>query len=313
MTIFSGLFGRLARVPRATPVRHRTHGPVTRPRGLGILLLTTLLASGLPGAVAGQQLSLPDLTPVSAEWAPVDSVLSTFLQDLPVHPGVDRELARYEGGGLSPDYRADFARVARERVEARLQREVAAVREQGCSDRTWVEFPGKRFSGLPSPDGTRDGFENSLVLSGLVACYSEASDPESVLALYVSPETRMGAQSRLKEVFQRDGLTCYRVDGVPLLLSASLACNDVHRVDGPVAVEHSQSVLSEVDGKQPVYYKESVKVAFPTRGGVALVHVNLSRTTGLNGLEKRVGRGAIEDTLRRQAEIVAEALGAPVR
>jgi hypothetical protein len=198
-------------------------------------------------------------------------------------------------------------------VEARLQREVAAVLEQGCSDRTWVEFPGKRFSRLPSPDGTRDGFENSLVLSGLVACYSEASDPESVLALYVSPETRMGAQSRLKEVFQRDGLTCYRVDGVPLLLSASLACNDVHRVDGPVAVEHSQSVLSEVDGKQPVYYKESVKVAFPTRGGVALVHVNLSRTTGLNGLEKRVGRGAIEDTLRRQAELVAEALGAPAR
>ncbi len=306
MTI-SSILGRVNRFPaEATP---RSNLDRCGALGLGAMRSLILLLA-LPLAVHPQDAGKGGVAGAPGGPAGPDSAVRSFVGGLPMHPGVDRELARFRDGALPAAYREEFAQVARQKVEERLLAEVQSIAADGCSDRSWVEFPGKGFSGASPSGDVQFDFENSLVLSGLVACFPTDADPDSVLGVYVAPETRMAAQSRLREVFQQDGLSCYRVDGVRFLLSASMACNDVHRLRGPVVAEHSQSVVSEAEDKQPVYFKESLKAAFSVEGGVALVHVNLTRTTGLNGLEKRVGRGAIEDTLRRQAELVSEALAA---
>lgn len=230
-----------------------------------------------------------------------------FLASLPVHPGVDVEIARFEEGRLEPEYRTAFARAARERLGAEVGALVEGMLRDGCAPEVSVEFPGEHFSGLPDPTSVQEDFEDSVVLTRTTACYPTDRTPDELLRLYASREVRMEAQSRMEAVYEEDGLTCYDVGGVPILLSPTRSCNEVTRTAGPMmAAEHSQSVRSEVEGHQPIYFKESLKAALTLEdGSIGLVHVTVTRSTGLGGLEKRLGRGKIEDSLRRQTEVLA--------
>jgi len=230
-----------------------------------------------------------------------------FLTSLPVHPGVDAEIARFDDGRLTPEYRTAFARTARERLGAEVGALVEDMLRDGCAPEVSVEFPGEHFSGLPDPTSVQEDFEDSVVLTRTTACYRTERTPDELLRLYASREVRMEAQSRMEDVYEEDGLTCYDVGGVPILLSPTRSCNDVTRMVEPaVAAEHSQSVQSEAEDHQPIYFKESLKAALTLEdGSIGLVHVTVTRSTGLGGIEKRLGRGKIEDSLRRQTEVLA--------
>lgn len=236
--------------------------------------------------------------------------VSAFVSSLATHPGVDAEIARFEDGRLEPEYRQTFAGIARERVSAAVEALLSAMLETGCSAEVSVDFPGERFTGIPEPTSKQKDFEDSVVFTRSTACYATELTPEELLALYSSRDVRMAAQSRMEDVYQEDGLTCYAVGGVPLLLSPTRSCNEVHRMAGDgVAADHSQTVRSEARDHQPVFFKESLKAAVRLDdGAIGLVHVTLTRSTGLGGLEKRLGRGKIEDSLREQTRVLAERL-----
>ena len=235
-----------------------------------------------------------------------------FLASLPFNPGVDTEIARFDDGRLAPEYRRAFARASRERLGAEVGTLVEDMLRDGCAPDVSVEFPGEHYSGVPDPTSVQDDFEDSVVLTRTTACYATDRTPDELLRLYASREVRMEAQSRMEDVYEEDGLTCYAVGGVPILLSPTRSCNEVTRMADPrVAAEHSQSVRSVEEDHQPIYFKESLKAALTLGdGSVGLVHVTVTRSTGLGGLEKRLGRGKIEDSLRRQTEVLAAHLSA---
>jgi len=268
---------------------------------LRLIPLALLLTAGTAAAQAtGSPGSSRDARDVAAR-------VTGFLATLPFHPGVDTEIARFDDGRLAPGYRSAFARTARERLGAEVGTLVEDMLQNGCAPEVSVEFPGENFSGLPDPTSVQKDFEDSVVLTRTTACYSTDRTPDELLRLYASREVRMEAQSRMEDVYEEDGLTCYDVGGVPILLSPTRSCNDVTRLAEPtVAAEHSQSVWSEVEDHQPIYFKESLKAALALADGrVGLVHVTVTRSTGLGGLEKRLGRGKIEESLRRQTEVLA--------
>lgn len=270
-------------------------------------LALVLVGVGGAGALAGQ-------TPnggVAPEDVPGD--VTAFVSSLPTHPGVDAEIARFEDGRLEPEYRRTFAEIARERVTTEVERLLSEMLDSGCSADVSVDFPGERFSGIPEPTSKQKDFEDSVVLTRSTACYDTEMAPEELLAIYSSRDVRMAAQSRMEDVYEEDGLTCYAVGGVPLLLSPTRSCNEVHRMATErVAADHSQTVRSEARDHQPVFFKESLKAAVRLDDGrIGLVHITLTRSTGLGGLEKRLGRGKIEDSLRQQTRVLAERLRAP--
>jgi hypothetical protein len=233
-----------------------------------------------------------------------------FVASLPTHPGVDAEIARFKGGRLEPEYRRVFADVARQRVTSEVEGLLAEMLRSGCRAEVSVDFPGERFSGVPEPTSVQKDFEDSVVLTRSTACYATEIPPGELLGIYSSREVRMAAQSRMEDVYEEDGLICYAVGGVPLLLSPTRSCNDVHGMATErLAADHSQTVRSEERGHQPVFFKESVKAAVRLADGrIGLVHVTLTRSTGLGGLEKRLGRGKIEDSLRQQTQVLGERL-----
>lgn len=277
-----------------------------------VLLLTLGITTGLAGQTSSDQTSNgPNLRDQSSD--PLSGAVSTFVSSLPTHPGVDSEIARFDDGRLTPEYRQAFADFARTRVTDVVVARLEEMLRDGCSADVSVDFPGERFTGRPDPSNTEKDFEDSIVLTRSSACYSTDIVPEELLRIYSSREVRMAAQSRMEDVYQEDGLTCYAVGGVPLLVGATRSCNDVTgTATERLAVDHSQTVWSEDDDHQPVFFKESVKVAIRLDDGrIGLVHVTLTRSTGLGGLEKRLGRGKIEDSLRQQTEVLAERLSAP--
>jgi hypothetical protein len=223
---------------------------------------------------------------------------------------VDAEIARFEDGRLEPEYRRAFAEVARERVTGEVEGLLSEMLRNGCRAEVSVDFPGERFSGIAEPTSTQKDFEDSVVLTRSTACYATEIPPEELLEIYSSREVRMAAQSRMEDVYEEDGLTCYAVGGVPLLLSPTRSCNEVRgMVSEGLAADHSQTVRSVAQDHQPVFFKESVKAAVRLEDGrIGLVHVTLTRSTGLGGLEKRLGRGKIEDSLRQQTRVLGERL-----
>jgi hypothetical protein len=261
---------------------------------LGFGITTGLVAQETPGDVSRE---LPD-------------IVSTFVSSLSTHPGVDDEIARFDDGRLDPAYRRAFAEFARNRVTTTVVERLHEMIREGCSSGVSVDFPGERFTGRPDPTSTEKDFEDSIVLTRSTACYTTDILPEELLRVYSSRDVRMAAQSRMEDVYQEDGLTCYAVGGVPLLVGATRSCNEVRgTATERIAMDHSQTVWSEEEDHQPVFFKESVKAAVRLDDGrIGLVHVTLTRSTGLGGLEKRLGRGKIEDSLRQQTEVLAERL-----
>jgi hypothetical protein len=268
------------------------------------------LCSTLVLAVSGASAQIDETLQPAPEAREVPVQVEEFLLQLPVQPGVDAEIARFQDGRLPPSYRAEFARAARRRLGTEVRDLLAQMVQDGCTPGVSVEFPGQEFSGIQDLTSLEKDFEDSMVLTRSSSCHRTDLPPEELLGIYSSRDLRMAAQSRMEDVYEEDGLTCYAVGGVPILLAPTRSCNDVTQATWPgAAAEHSQSVRSEAEGHQPVYFKESLKAALELQDGVVgLVHVTVTRSTGLGGLEKRLGRGKIEESVRRQAEVLAERL-----
>ena len=121
------------------------------------------------------------------------------------------------------------------------------------------------------------------------------TDPGAVLGIYVSPEFRMVAESRIVSMWDDAEGACLETKGVLSLVAPTRVCNRIQdfRADG-VAAQHSQVVFNQ--GEEPfedVYFKESLKTFVRTPGGMALHYINYSRAGNLGRLARMVGPGQI--------------------
>jgi hypothetical protein len=241
--------------------------------------------------------------------------VAAWLSSLPVDEGVAREMGRFTASRtvLPSDYTRALPDWIRQDIARRVQSALEGIQARGCTPSVVADYPGKGFSGLGEGAGVVEDFENSFVLTEMVACFPGTSaDPESALRTYTDPEFRMEAEGRIEEIVSESGLSCVQTGGVPLLMDPSRACNRITElVEGAVASQHSQVVRGDpADRFQPIYFKESVKTFVRTPEGLALHYVNYTRTMNLGGLAKRVGRGKIEEGQRAQADLLAKRLSA---
>jgi hypothetical protein len=130
----------------------------------------------------------------------------------------------------------------------------------------------------------------------MVACLeTDRTDAEEVLQLYVSPEFRMAAESRITDMWTDQEGACMETKGVLSLVEPTRICNRIDDFLGEgVAAEHSQVVFNE--GRKPyedVYFKESLKTFVRIPGGMALHYINYSRAGNLGRLERWAGPGQI--------------------
>jgi len=158
-------------------------------------------------------------------------------------------------------------------------------------------------SDLALPEGSTgeerkawERFEESLIRTEMVACLeTENPDPEAVLQIYVSPEFRMVAESRIIDMWEDEEGACMETKGVLSLVEPTRVCNRIQdfRAEG-VAAQHSQVVFNE--GRKPyedVYFKESLKTFVRIPGGMALHYINYARAGNLGRLERWAGPGQI--------------------
>jgi hypothetical protein len=139
----------------------------------------------------------------------------------------------------------------------------------------------------------------------MVACLeTKATDPSEVLEIYVSPEFRMVAESRIVDMWEDEEGSCMETKGVLSLVEPTRVCNRIQdfRGDG-VAAQHSQVIFNE--GAKPyedVYFKESLKTFVRIPGGMALHYINFARAGNLGRVERWVGPGQIEGSQKGNAE-----------
>jgi hypothetical protein len=74
--------------------------------------------------------------------------------------------------------------------------------------------------------------------------------------------------------------------------------------------QHSQVVTNgEEDGFQRVFFKESVKTVLRRPDGLWVHYLNYSRTKGLGGISKRIGRGKVKGAQEDLFEELRKELG----
>ena len=95
-----------------------------------------------------------------------------------------------------------------------------------------------------------------------------------------------------------------------MVLSPIQYCNRIDECHQPgLSIQHSQTVMNgEGDGYQTVYFKESLKTFVAVPGGLALHYVNYSRSVGMGGIKKKIGRGKIEDSQQKAIDELAKAI-----
>lgn len=283
--------------------------------GFALLAAAGGLIPALSVGPSGSSAAAPDARPSAR-----DPEYRAFLDGIPLDPRVQDGLRLFREGSpgpLPPQYVVDLPMAIRLRVVAAAAEAEARLEEGTCDPSIEVTYPGKGFPGIPRGDGnSAERFEDSFVRVEMIACFrGTATSPAEALALYTSPEFRMEASGRIREIVEEDGLSCIHTDGVPVLLDPSRACNRITEGQGPGwAAEHSQVVVGESgSGFQPTFFKESLKTFVQLPDGIALHYVNYTRSTGLNGLKKRIGRGKAADSQREQIELLAERVGATLR
>ena len=220
---------------------------------------------------------------------------------LDLDPRISREILRFQDeSGLSPAQAQAFAGAIRSRIFSSAGERVAQLQTGECTPFVDVTM-GK--SDLPLPEGSGgkekkawEGFEESLIRTEMVACLeTEITDAEAVLQLYVSPEFRMVAESRIIDMWDDEEGACMETKGVLSLVEPTRVCNRIQdfRADG-VAAQHSQVVFNA--GEKPyqdVYFKESLKTFVRIPGGMALHYINFARAGGLGRIERWAGPGQI--------------------
>jgi hypothetical protein len=249
-----------------------------------------------------------------------DPEFGAFLEEVPLDPRARDGLALFRQGSPGPlpaAYVDALPAAMRERVVAAAIRAHARLSDGLCEPSIDVSYPGAGLSGVAPGEGdTVRRFEDSFVRVEMVACFDGTDiTPGVALAMYTEADFRMEASSRIREIVTEDGLSCVATDGVPVLLDPSRACNRITQAETPDwASQHSQVVRGESgSGFQPTYFKESIKTFVRLPDGVGLHYINYTRSTGLNGLKKRIGRGKAADSQREQVELLASLLGATLR
>jgi hypothetical protein len=241
------------------------------------------------------------LCTAAAGQVPPTGGLAGWGSSLDLDPRISREILRFQGGrGLSSVHANFFAEAVRSRVFFAAAEKVSLLQTGACSPFVEVTM-GK--SDLTLPEGSTgaernawERFEESLIRTEMVACLeTENADPEAVLQIYVSPEFRMVAESRIIDMWEDEEGACMETKGVLSLVEPTRVCNRIQdfRAEG-VAAQHSQVVFNE--GKKPyedVYFKESLKTFVRIPGGMALHYINYARAGNLGRLERWAGPGQI--------------------
>jgi len=227
---------------------------------------------------------------------------------------IDR-FAADEDEQFSADYSRNLAVNLRRLVFADVSKRLDAIAAGDIEPFVEVTYPEAGFANqtgtAPAAKVERE-FEDSFVRTELVAVFLESgASPETALELYTSPDFRKKATSRIQRIWDENGLNCVETGGVTMLLSPMLNCSRVSELLLPdLAMQHSQVVRNEGgDGYQPVYFKESVKTFVRVPGGIVLHYVNYSRTIGMGGLKKSIGRkklkGSQEDAIEEFRSTIA--------
>lgn len=238
--------------------------------------------------------------------------LAAWGTSLPLDQRIGRELQRFGGSEpLDREYIQDLPREIRSRVFGSADTWVAELLTGRCNPFLTVSIGETQFEGLLNPSVAGDlversqDFEGSLVRTEMVACLETGlASPDEALEIYVSPEFRMAAESRIESMWESPEGSCFETKGMYGLVDPTRVCNRIeeYRAAG-VAAQHSQVVFNEgLDPYQPVFFKESLKAFVKIPGGLALYYINFTRTRNLGRLQRWVAsgqiRGAQEKNLR---------------
>ncbi|UCH83771.1 MAG: hypothetical protein JSW50_15195 [Candidatus Latescibacterota bacterium] len=231
---------------------------------------------------------------------------------------VIEEIERFaadEDEGFGKGYAGNLAADLRRIVFADVTRRLDAITAGKIDPFVEASYPEAGFArtdeGKPDLKAERK-FEESFVRTELVAVFKNNDiSPETALRVYTSAEFRKKASSRIERIWDEDGLNCVETTGVTMLLSPMLSCSRVSElISTGLAVQHSQVVGNGgSDGYQPVYFKESVKTFVRVPGGLVLHYINYSRTVGMGGLKKSIGRKKIKGSQEDAIESFRSTIG----
>ena len=214
---------------------------------------------------------------------------------------VVREILRFEGGeAFSPDQAEAFAREVRSRLFPAASERVTRLLTGECRpfvDVTIGEGEYLMPGGVPqATEKSWEKFLGSLIRTEMVACLeTDRTDPGEILGIYVGPEFRMAAESRIIDMWVDQEGACMETKGVLSLVEPTRICNRITEFRGEgIAAEHSQVVFNE--GRAPyeeIYFKESLKTFLKTPGGMALHYINYTRAGTLGRVKRWAGPGQI--------------------
>jgi hypothetical protein len=272
-----------------------------RARGMFLVTLPLIWVA----SAAGQVTTAGSL----AEWG----------RSMDLDPRITRELLRFQEGGrtLNTAQAGAFIGEIRARVFSSAERQVALLQSGECNP--FVEVSIGELDSLSVPRGVKEEreawgeFENSVIRTEMVACLkTDVTDPAEVLRLYVSPEFRMAAEGRIKEMWEDQEGQCMETKGVLSLVDPTRVCNRTREYFGDqVAAQHSQVVFNE--GRNPfqtVFFKESLKTFVRVPGGMALHYINYVRAGKLGRLERWAGPGQIRGSQEGTVEELQKRLRA---
>ena len=238
--------------------------------------------------------------------------LVSWADSLPIDPRVLGELERFPADeAFSRVSLSGFVREVRSRIISAVEAQSARLLAGECRPSIDVSIGDSDFSAIEEAGGEAaasepwEKFQRSLIRTEMVACLESAEMPaREVLQLYVSPEFRMSAESRITDMWTDSVGSCLETKGVFGLVDPTRVCNRVHEFlsDG-IAARHSQVVFNE--GREPyqdAYFKESLKTFVRTQSGLALHYINYTRAADLGRVERWIGAGQIEDSQKETVE-----------
>ena len=261
--------------------------------------LVQFVPLSIAGLLAGLGLGLHP-TPLGSQ-DPLSQELAAWGSSLDLDDRIVGEILRFQGGeGFDSAAAAVFAQEVRAQLVLAAVGQVDGLLSGDCQPFVHVTI-GESESLIPEgvpPEAEKNWkrFVDSLIRTEMVACLeTDITDPADVLEIYVGPEFRMAAESRIVDMWTGEEGACMETKGVLSLVEPTRICNRIREFRREVvAAEHSQLVFNE--GQRPyedVYFKESLKTFLRTPGGMALHYINYTRAGTLGRVKRWAGPGQI--------------------
>jgi hypothetical protein len=216
-----------------------------------------------------------------------------------------------DGGDLPEGYAARLATSLHGRVFAETAARIRTpVPEDPVID---VSFPGGGLARNAEDGGdleiVRD-FEGGFVRAEVFARLPASVTPRQALETLADPKFRRSASSRIEVIEEKDGLLCIETRGKRPFVRAMRSCTrDLVWHAGGISALLSRTVATtDAGGRQPVYFKESLKTVVATPDGLVFHSIHYSRTRGFGALTRRIARGKIEEAQRRALDALRERL-----